>query len=206
MRINPFMLSEVPADLRPYIYDGEAKSGKVYCDKLAFLVVLALRFTLTFTEEFFVGPNWDDFDEFSTWKVFWRNEQHGTGTDIFLYKDEVKVPGFWGDTDNVVQQPVLFHLATLFGHETIDRVKVNSGLPQAYMNFTAAAGIRRLIEDAARISQATGFDHPLRTDLHGDHLIGVCRRIANLPHDCDEDLVVMMDIGWNDERQVIAIG
>jgi len=152
LEIKPFSLADVPPVLQEYIYPEELARKEVLCPKSIYMIVLALRWTLSDTDSGF-------YDEFETWKVYWKSAgKYGFENTIYLAKE--KFEGYdYDDEYRELQPQVWIKLATLHcsnGKGIIDRVTLNGSQPYGgSWTVNGAMGVRRLLEDAILGSQAT---------------------------------------------------
>jgi hypothetical protein len=161
LELKPFKLADVPSELEWCIYPEERERGEVFLPKTAYMVVLALRWILTYTDH---GLE----EEFETWKVYWKNEdKYGFRTHIFLSREKVEQYDNWSDEIRVLQPQTWVTLATLScnnGNGVIEEVLVPA--PQPYggeyqWHLNGVAGVQRLLEDAIYASDATHNRQPI---------------------------------------------
>lgn len=146
--VQQFNLSEVPAELKHCVYKEEAAQGFVRCPKSVYMIVLALRFILTESEQYM-----DSYERYETPQVFWRSHgEYGFRTDIIIHRDRVyEYDPIEGDM-RVTQQYFWHELATVRcsdGEGVITDVDIDT-VPYGRVNYRHRDGVSRLIDDAAQ--------------------------------------------------------
>jgi len=200
-----FSLDEVPYFLAGHIYEGEKQASRqVTCPRSHYLVVLALRFILSYVDIHVIDTDgWTQ--DYDTWKVFWRVERPGH-TSIYLYRERLELIDHSSGTGKLVevQTEVWHELAILEGSETLTSVRLNTGQPyNTYVPLPAAQGIRRLIEDAAHASQGTP-SHPFTSINDPGRLIFTVTRNADYSDD-ERELFVTLDIDDQDRVSEVCL-
>jgi hypothetical protein len=151
LEIQPFNLADVPSGLEWCIYPEELERGEVLCPKSVYMIVLALRFLLSYTDSGL-------YDDFETWKVYWKSEgKYGFVNHIYLAKDKVEGYGY-DDEFQELQAQTWITLATLRcgnGKGNIDRVTLDGSQPYGgKWTLDGTRGVQRLLEDAIHGSRA----------------------------------------------------
>lgn len=161
LELKPLKLADIPSDMEWCVYPEERERGEVLLPETAYMVVLALRWILTYT-------SWGYEDDFETWKVYWKNEdKYGFKVRIFLFREKVEQYDY--DDEPVVLQPQTWvELATLRcsnGQGVINEVVLPAAEPYGgdySWQLQGVAGVQRLLEDAIYASRATHNWQPIR--------------------------------------------
>lgn len=156
LKVKPFKLENVPAELQWCIYPEEQARGEVFLPETIYTIVLALRWILTYADH---GLE----EEFETWKVYWQSEgDYGFKTRIFLFREKVEQFNSWHDKYEVQQEQTWQQLAVLECNNGEGIVtNVYTALAQPYGNglrLSGKMGVERLLIDAVKASQAMNGD------------------------------------------------
>lgn len=161
LELTPFNLADVPSGLEWCIYPEERERGEVFLPKTTYMVVLALRWILTYTDR---GLE----EEFETWKVYWNNEdKYGFRTHIFLFREKVEQYDSHIGDFRVLQPQTWITLAMLGcnnGKGVIQEVLVPAAQPyggEYWWHLDGITGVQRLLEDAIYASDATHNRQPI---------------------------------------------
>lgn len=158
LKLQPFNLADVPAPLAWCIYPEERQRGEVFLPETVYMIVLALRWILTYTDRGLT-------DEFDTWKVYWKNDdEYGFTTHIYLFREEVEQWDSMDDEWRTVQPRTWCELAELKSEGRGIIRYVETHLAQPYGSrvvMDGTTGVRRLLEDAMLASQATHNFHAI---------------------------------------------
>ena len=160
-----FNLADVPSGLEWCIYPEERESGEVFLPKTVYLLVLVLRWILTYTDTGFE-------EGFETWKVYWRSEgAFDFRTRIYLSRERVEQYDILRDEHQVLQSQTWAVLAVLSSSSAgvirdvyIPATQLCSEGP---WHLNGVAGVQRLLEDAIRTSRATHHWQPIRRLRNG---------------------------------------
>lgn len=173
LETKPFDLGRVPAELQWCIYPEELARGEVLLPETIYLIVLVLRWILTYT-----SPGLEE--DYETWKVYWKsNDWYGFKTDIILCRE--KVEQYEGSTDEfmVLQPQTWYTLASLgCGNGRGVVTEVATRLPAPYydgniVRLSGTSGVQRLLEDASRASSTTGgvWGYGVQIDKNGTYTL-----------------------------------